>query len=157
MPSQYFIDFEAFQHADGTFHLKELCIMENLTNFLYYVFRPEQDWHTFDEDAKKTFVYQFRRLHRLHWEEGVTRYCPSCISHHITHKFPRWHDAVFMVLDNPNGPKIGYLKTQFPQLNIVHAYNATFKTLPDVESMCPYRDHGKHCSFIKCCQLRQLF
>ena len=102
-------------------------------------------------------LFQFRRLHHLHWEEGVTRYCASCISHHITHKFPRWHAATFMVLETATGVKLGFLKREFPQLNIVHAYNVTFSTLPEVVAMCLYRDHGKHCSFIKCCQMHKHF
>ena len=156
MPTIY-IDFEAFQHKDGTFQLKELCIMENPTSYLSYIFRPEHDWNEYDEESHKTFLYQFRLLHHLHWEEGVTRYCASCISHHITHKFPRWHAATFMVLDTATGAKLGFLKREFPQLNIVHAYNVTFSTLPEVVAMCPYRDHGKHCSFIKCCQMHKHF
>lgn len=157
MPT-YYIDFEAFQHGDGPFILKELCIMENQDNYLYYLFRPEENCADMSPELQQTFTYLTNHVHGLYWEEGITRYCNTCVAHRVTHAFPHWHEATFMVLDRPSGPKVTFLKNEFPQLNIVHAYNVTFNTLPDADEFwCPYRNHGKHCSFIKCCQLHKLF
>lgn len=154
-----YIDFEAFQHGNGSYELKELCIFQGPYSYMYFIFRPNTDWLLdYDDEARRTFAHLSRRLHRLHWEEGHARYCNSCVFHHITHRFTNWHNAVFIVLDRASGPKITFLRQEFPQLNIVHAYNLTFNTLPDSEGMtCPYRNHGKHCAFIKCCQLHKHF
>ena len=107
------------------------------------------------DDMRKQVHYASRRLHRLGWTEGSSRYCKECIMYHIKHKFPQWQSGTFYVMDAPNGRKLNFLKETFPLLNLVEYPGATFKSLPEPRyaNACPHRDHGKRCAFLKCQRL----
>jgi hypothetical protein len=153
----FFIDFEAFQHGDEEPQMKELCVIDadRPMEPLYFVFTPHMDWYCLSEEHRKTYNYQTRRVHRLHWLDGITRYCRECVLFHIAMKFPRWKHGMFYVLDKPVGPKVEFLNQEFPQLRVVNYNGLTFNTLPEpcIILSCPYKAHGKHCAFRKCLQL----
>jgi hypothetical protein len=157
MAHAYFIDFEAFQHGEEDPQFKELCIIDASRPMepLYYVFQPSMNWEELPSERQSTYNYNTRRIHHLHWLDGITRYCKKCIMHHVKMKFPNWSNGLFYVLDKVEGPKVKFLKQEFPQLNIVNYNGLTFKTLPtpSIHMDCPYRPHGKHCAFQKCLQL----
>ena len=153
----FFIDFEAFRQ-DGEFRIKELCVIEinQPGDPLYYAFRLDQDeWQALTIEEQKTNMYASRHLHRLHWLEGVSRYCKTCVMYHLARKFPRWNEGMFYVLDSVCGPKIKFLKKEFPHLRLANYNGLTFKTLPEppLNIACPFREHGIHCAFRKCHQL----
>jgi hypothetical protein len=157
MANAFFIDFEAFQHGEEDFHVKELCIIDANRPMepLYYVFQPDVEWEALSSDAQKTYNYETRRHHHLHWLDGITRYCKECIMHHVKSKFPNFKDGIFYVLDKPQGAKVKFLSQEFPLLRMVNYTGVTFKTLPEpcYTLECPYRQHGKHCAYRKCLQL----
>ena len=87
----YFIDFEAFQHGDGDFEVKELCMVDVDKPFgkhLYLLFRPSGEWYNLEHGAQCTYNYQTQHLRRLGWYEGVTPYCRYLVLHEITKYFP---------------------------------------------------------------------
>ena len=48
----YFIDFEAFQHGDGDFEVKELCMVavgKPFGKHLYLLFGPSGEWHNLEQ------------------------------------------------------------------------------------------------------------
>ena len=156
----FIMDFERFQQGkDGEMYIKELCIIDMYQPWdpLYYIFRFGEDaWQALPADAQKTFNYASRRLHRLHWTDGLSRYCKQCVLYHLHNKFPRWNEGIFYVLDKPNGAKIQVLTKEFPELRIVNYNGLTLKTLPEPRFpslTCPFREHGQHCAFRKCQQL----
>lgn len=157
MSHAFFVDFEAFQHGGQDPMMKELCIMNasQPMDLLYYVFKPNLDWQELSSEERTTHFYGTRRIHHLHWVDGSTRYCKNCVMHHVKTKFPKWQNAMFYVLDKVEGPKVKFLKKEFPELNLVNYNGLTFKTLPPaiISMDCPYRPHGKHCAFQKCLQL----
>ena len=102
----FFIDFEGFQQH-GEFVMKELCVIsvDHPENPLYYVFRLDRDeWQALTVEEQKTNMFASRHLHSLHWLEGVTRYCKTCVMFYLARKFPRWKDGVFYVLHSACGP-----------------------------------------------------
>lgn len=154
----FFLDFEGFKHGQDQMRIKELCVInaDQPWDPLYYVFRfEENEWNMLSADEQKTHNYASRRLHKLHWLDGICRYCKECIFYHLRQKFPRWNEGIFYVLDTANGPKVQFLTQEFPELRIVNYNGLTFKTLPEprFQMICPFRDHGKHCAFRKCQQL----
>lgn len=126
---------------------------------LYYVFQADVEWEKLSTDAQKTYNYETRRQHHLHWLDGITRYCKECIMHHVMSKFPNFEDGIFYVLDKPQGSKVKFLSQEYPLLRIANYTGVTFKTLPEpyITLACPYRPHGKHCAYRKCLQLHTHF
>ena len=153
----FFIDYEGFQCGLSSPIMKELTIIcvESPQNPLYFNFTSPCVWEALSEEQRRTYHYQTTRLHRIQWYEGYTRYCKECLWYHFNMAFPQWMFGIFYVMDRRNGLKINSLRREFPQLNIVPYTSATFRTLPDLTDhhKCPYRDHGKHCSYIKCLKL----
>jgi hypothetical protein len=151
----YFIDFEAFQYGrGGEYKIKELCILDagRPYNYLYYLFRQDMTWSAISPEEQRNYNYQTRCIHRLHWEEGHSVFCRECIMRHIMARF-ELEESRFYVMDSPKGAKIGYLRAQFPQLNFVAYGGVKFATLPKTSVQCPYRIHGEHCAYLKCCRL----
>ena len=151
----FFIDFEGFRRHDE-FVIKELCVIsvDRSEDSLYYAFRLDRDeWQALTVEEQKTNMFASQHLHQLHWLEGVTRYCQTCVMFHLDRKFPRWKDGMFYVLDSACGPKVRFLEKEFPQLRLVNYNGLTFKTLPETHAACPFREHGEHCAFRKCHQL----
>lgn len=152
-----FIDFEAFQHGDEDFQIKELCILEATTPLkpLYFLFKPPCEWNLLSSDQRRTYIYEERYIHGLSWGEGQTRYCASCVWHYIKKSFPLTTSAdhICYVLGKQ---KADFLRREFPQLNIVE-YNVTLKELPHapLHLTCQYRVHGEreHCAMLKCYRL----
>jgi hypothetical protein len=151
--SPFFIDFEAFQHGDGKFRIKELCIMdvEQPLTPLYFLFKAERKWNSLTSGEQQTYSYQQRYLHHLCWEEGRTRYCRKCVWHHIKMQFPECRNHIFYVMGKQ---KLEFLKEVFPSLNFCE-YNITFHQLPQIADniSCFYRYHGEHCACLKCYRL----
>ena len=156
MVGPYFIDFEAFQHGSGSFKIKELCVIDvdRPLSPLYFVFRESTRWSSLTVEQQQTFAYQTRELHGLHWEEGITRYCRSCIWSWIKETFPLCRNSIFYVMGKQ---KMEYLQKEFPQLNFCE-YNVTLNNLPSIAPniKCLYRDHEQtHCACLKCFRLLQ--
>jgi hypothetical protein len=151
--SPFFIDFEAFQHGNERYMIKELCILS--TNYanrpMYMLFRPSNQWHKLSMTHKQTYAYQTNHLHHIQWNEGFMRYCRKCIFSIINTSFPNCRSETFYVM---GAQKQQFLKREFPQLHFVN-YNVTFTQLPRLcgNSHCLYRNHGEHCAFLKCYQL----
>ena len=104
---------------------------------------------------KKTFKSETKHHHHLHWQEGETLFCKSCIMRHISNAFPSWDLGVFYVMEKQaGGPKVQLLKTIFPLLTIVN-YSVSFNSLPNISNInkCIYRSHGEHCAYLKCMRL----
>ena len=57
--SPYFIDFEAFQHGDEDFILKELVVLnvDRPLHPLYFLFKPMCQWNSLDPAKKVTYCY----------------------------------------------------------------------------------------------------
>jgi hypothetical protein len=159
----YFIDFEAYQHGNEEFHIKELCVMDsgNPLRYMMYVFLPQKTWDMVTDEEKTSYRYQHRRLHGLSWQEGYTRYCTNCLQRDILYWMSNaaatLEDSVFYVLGQQ---KANFLRQQFPQLFILDytsEFNIALKQLchapPHI--ICTYRNHGKrkHCAMLKCYRL----
>lgn len=149
----FFIDFEAFQHGEGSFKIKELCVLDADRPFspLYFLFKADKKWDALDDDIQTTFSYQMRHIHKLGWQEGTSRYCRHCVWDLIKDTFPGCRNGIFYVLGSQ---KLNYLKHAFPKLNVVE-YNTSFNSLPLLPPniSCIYREHGDHCACLKCYRL----
>ena len=149
----YFIDFEAFQYKDEAFVIKELCVLnvDRPLLPLYFMFGPVEPWHMLSTSARKQYRYQSKHIHGLEWSEGVSRYCRSCVLHHIKLAFPLCMAGIFYVMGKE---KTEFLTGEFPDLNFVE-YNITFNNLPLLPSnlVCYHREHGEHCAYRKCLRL----
>ena len=157
MTGPYFIEFEAFQHGEEEFKIKELCIMEFAHHLrpLHYVFRSEGVLDSLPLEKQTTYRYLSNNVHLLSWHEGVVRFCSKCVMHHIEMAFPDYQSGIFYTMESQvNGPKLRYLKKMFPKLNIVN-YNVTLNNLPFISPniSCIVRDHGNHCAYLKCLRL----
>lgn len=159
-----FIDFEAFQHGEEDFRIKELCILEASTPLkpLYFLFKPPCAWDLLSPDQRRTYRYEEKHIHGLCWGEGQTRYCANCVWHYIKKSFPlvsadAKEDHICYVLGQQ---KADFLRKEFPQLTIIE-YNVTLKELPHAPShiTCVYRVHGgrEHCAMLKCYRLLSLY
>lgn len=150
------MDFEAFQHGNSKFHIKELCVMnvDKPLVPLYYIFKPHKAWQLLDKAQQKTYSYQQNHLHRLYWEEGQTRYCRRCIQQHIKDVFPDWASSIFYVVGGEQ--KVSFLTDEFPDIPFVE-YNLSalnqLPSLPNNNVSCLYRTHGEHCALLKCLRL----
>ena len=123
------MDFEAFQHGQDGFILKELCIIdsEKPLDPLYYIFKPPVPWDQMSSEQQHTFTYEEQHLHHLKWAEGKTRYCCNCVLYHIERAFPLIYNHKCYVLGRQ---KMEFLQCEFPELDIVD-YSAadSFKDL----------------------------
>ena len=167
----FFLDFEAFQHGDEDYQIKELCVMDaaNPLRIMSYIFAPPSRWDLLTSEQKATYRFQKERLHRLSWHEGFMRYCNQCVQRDIS----IWvaaagayslNDSLFYTIGEQ---KAEFLNRQFPNLNIM-CYPVELKRLPPVSShmRCIYREHGRlrrradhhhhradekiHCAMLKC-------
>lgn len=156
MAPVYFIDFEAFQHGDEDFCIKEMCILsvEKPLKPLYMLFKPTKSWNDLSPLQQRTYVYQEHRLHHLSWNEGLRRYCNHCVFRDLEKEIPTCTLATFYVLGDQ---KTEFLRNQLPLLNIVQYDHVTsYKELPNAPShlTCLYRHHSKeHCAVLKCYRL----
>lgn len=158
-----FADFEAFQHGDERFQVKELCILDRDSpmNPLYFLFKPPRAWDLLSHDQRRTYIYEERNIHGLAWGEGETRYCASCIWHYIKQAYPLVAAGVDHVCYVLGTQKVNFLKEEFPELNVVEYNSMTLKELPHAPShlICKYRAHGRreHCAMLKCYRLLSHF
>ena len=147
----FFIDFEAFQHAEESFTVKELCILNASSPLkpLHYIYKPAVPWTLLASDRKRTYAYQEHALHRLSWSEGSEQYCKSCLMRDINELVACSTNPVFYAIGQQ---KLAFLQKELPELNIVE-YGQTFKNLPLAPShlTCCYRNHSReHCATLKC-------
>ena len=147
-----FIDFEAFQHGDEPFQIKELCFLSNQASLqpLHFIFKPEIPWEKLTNAQRKTYSYEESKIHGLMWREGMDRYCPGCILHRVKKYIPHITNAVCYVLGTQ---KSNFLRKEFPSLKIVNYPIDSFKDmLPTPTHLtCPYRPHSRdHCALLKC-------
>lgn len=152
----YFIDFEAFQHGDGPFKIKELCIIDadRVLSPIYFIFRAPKSWNSLSAEEQRTYSYETNQLHGLQWNEGATRYCRRCTWYWIKEAFPLCRNSIFYVMGQQ---KMQFLQQEFPELNFCE-YNVTLQTLPSIPPniRCLYRDHDQtHCACLKCYRLYQ--
>ena len=155
----FFIDFEAFQHGDEQFVIKEMCIIDyNLPlTPLYFIFKNKVRWSSLKRDRQKTYSYQTRNIHGLQWEEGQSRYCQKCIFYWIKEMFPHCEESLFYVLGDQ---KQRFLENEFPKLTFLNYDNVTLNTLPHIPSniTCLYRNHdANHCACLKCFRMYHHF
>ena len=152
----YFIDFEAFQHGDGDFEVKELCMVDVDKLFgkhLYLLVGPSGEWYNLEHGAQCTYNYQSQHLHRLGWYEDVTPYCRYLVLHEITKYFPMFSRAITYVM---GAQKMQFLKKEYGAVMNLAEYFTTKKTLPQLPSniKCSYRNHdGEHYACLKCYRL----
>ena len=155
-PPVVFIDFEAFQHGDESFIIKELCVLSVRQPMkpLHFVFKAPFPWSGLSLQKRHTYTYQERNLHHLQWIEGnEKRYCPKCVERRIRQVVAHQPEPLFYVLGDQ---KAEFLKKEFPSLNIV-TYPHTYKDLNThdlTHLICPFRDHSyEHCALLKCYRL----
>ena len=100
MSAVLFIDFEAFQHGDEDFKIKELCILDVTAPLkpLTFLFKPTKPWDALKSIQKRTYAYQEHNLHHLSWSEGNKSYCTSCLERHIKRAVPMYQSACCYVL-----------------------------------------------------------
>ena len=100
MATAIFIDFEAFQHGNEDFMIKELCILDENAPLkpLTFVFKPTKTWDILKSSQKRTYAYQEHQLHHLAWSEGSNSYCTSCLERNIKRAIPLYRDANCYVL-----------------------------------------------------------
>jgi len=149
----YIIDFEAFQHGDEQFKIKELCVLDVDRPLapLYVLYEADRSWDSLTSSEQKTYSYQRRHVHHLGWEEGDRRYCPVCLMHYIMVDFPQCRNSIFYVMGEQ---KLKFLQQQLPKLNFCE-YNIVFEQLPPIAHniSCFHRNHGEHCACLKCYRL----
>lgn len=152
MSSPCYIDFEAFQHGEESYKIKELCVLSS-TNLLFpihMIFRPHKKWDRLSMEQKQTYAYQTNHHHHILWNEGWMRYCRRCVFAIIEYCIPDCRRQTFYVM---GGQKLRFLQNEFPQLHFVEM-DVTFNHLPQLpHSMCHYRNHGDRCAFLKCYKL----
>ena len=161
MGSVLLIDFEAHQHGDEPFHVKELCVISASQPLkpLYYLFKSKQSWSSLSIQQKRTYCYQEHHLHHLAWNEGNERYCANCLFEDIIERFPlaTLPEAKCYVIGKQ---KADFLQEQLPQLNI-YEYANSFKDVPnDAPShlTCSYRNHSRdHCATLKCYRMYEQY
>jgi hypothetical protein len=151
-----FIDFEAFQHGNEDFMIKELCILDESAPLkpLTFVFKPTKPWDKLNGSQKRTYAYQEHKLHQLAWNEGSKSYCNSCVERNIKRAMPLYENANCYVVGKQ---KADFLRRELPMLNIIEfSFVDSYKDLPRAPAhlSCTYRYHGKeHCAVLKCYRL----
>lgn len=152
-----FADFEAFQHGDEPFIMKELCILSATHPLrpLYFLFKPTSAWNSLTASQQRTYAFEESHIHGLRWSEGSTYYCKDFVMN-IVEKTFLWtaNDHVCYVMGQQ---KADYLRDELPQMNIIDFnYVSSYKELPPPASYltCCYRQHSRHhCAMLKCYQL----
>ena len=152
----YFIDFEGFQHGNGRYKIKELCIVDvdRVLSPLFFIFRAPKSWNSLTTEQQRTYSYETNHIHGLQWEEGITRYCRRCTWYWIKEAFPHCRTSIFYVMGKQ---KMEFLQTEFPEINFCE-YNVTLNNLPSIPPniKCLYREHDQtHCACLKCYRLYQ--
>lgn len=158
----FFVEFEAYQHGTEDFQIKEIAVMDAAwpMRILQFVYLPPSDWKSLSNEQKKTYTYERRKLHHLHWHEGTLHFCAECLQREINRWFLTYYyyatdDVVFYTMGEQ---KVKYLQKILPGYNIVNyaaVHDVTIRTLPPVPDnlTCLYRNHGKHCAVLKCYKL----
>src|SRR5437868_8799489 len=69
------VDVECFYGKDGELVIKELAIVNPVTNQTQsYIFNSPYEWETIPEKFKGTNRWLTRNFHRMQWEEGHIPY-----------------------------------------------------------------------------------
>lgn len=154
----YFVDFEAFQHGDESFQVKELCIIDidRPLRPLYILYAPKISWAKLSHNQKMTYLYQTHNLHHLDYNEGYIDYSEGYTWQAIMKHFPmcRNHGAIFYIMGKQ---KMEFMKKSYPQLNWCE-YHVTLNNLPLLPRniSCLYRTHNyTHCACLKTYRLYQ--
>lgn len=152
----FFIDIEGFQHGQGKFKIKELCIVDADYPLepLYFLFKPNKPWQDLTDAQRTTYSYETRHLHHITWSEGRDPpFCRQCVWQGVKNHLRLYENAIFYVLGSQ---KLRVLQTHFPKLRLCE-YNATLKTLPNTPNHIGCvggRMHDKeHCACLKCYRL----
>jgi len=152
-----FIDFEAFVDNDGSYIIKELCIMSltDIFNPLYYLFFPTKSWRDFNYETNKTNKYLMTRHHKLQWYSGIELFCRECVMYAIETRY-NLKTTIFYIMGSEYGKKMETITKLFPNLRIV-GYNASYRDFKNVPSnITCFTNHGnKHCAYMKCLKLVQ--
>lgn len=159
MMNSAFIEFEAFVDNDGSYIIKELCILspDDMFNPIYYLFFPSQSWRDFNKETAKTNQYLQRRHHKLQWFSGYEKFCADCVMFKIKSSFDI-KTTIFYIMGAEYGKKIETIRKLFPSLRIigykVH-HNQLSNISPNIKCIS---DHAsKHCAYMKCMKLIQHF
>ena len=155
-----FIDFEAFQHGDEDFIIKELCVLDVRapTQPLYFLFKPPTQWCKLSREQRRTYSYQERHLHHISWNAGEQHYCPNCIQRYIKKKLPsataEQSSSSPPIFYTVGAQKAAFLAKEFSDLNISMYDCSSYKDLPHAPThiVCMnYRCHlVEHCALLKC-------
>ena len=153
----FFVDFEAFQHGEEDFHIKELCIIDADIPLdpCYFIFGPHKPWDRLTSEQKTTYSFQSRALHHLDYNEGLDVFCTGCVSRAIKKQFyPGYRNGIFYVMGEQ---KLRYMKDILPEFNWCE-YNLTVEQLPPLirNIGCLHRPHDvTHCACLKALKLYQ--
>jgi hypothetical protein len=150
----FFLDFEAFQHGEGRYQVKEMCMMDVDRPFakpLYLLFAPSREWYQLDEKEQRSYKYVSNHLHKLGWYEGDVHYGRFFVLHMIKKTFPEFNKGITYVM---GVQKMNFLMDEFPEMDFCE-YHVSMKLLPRLPHniTCPYRNHGDHCACLKCYRL----
>jgi len=148
----YFLDIECFQHGSEEMIIKELSVLDITRPFevLSMVFQSNKPWSSLSEEQKRTYSYQTRRLHHLHWKEGEQLYSRDNVAEQLATAFPLITERNVFVI---GCQKAVFLRKEFNMLNIVEFNCERIKDLIKVPDhiVCTYRNHGRdHCAVLKC-------
>lgn len=152
----YFVDFEAFQHGDEPYEVKELCIVDadQPFHFFYKLFGPQESWNGMSREQRRTYCYQTRHVHGIDYHEGYKNYCPYHLGKAIKDHFPGCVNEIFYIMGRQ---KLQFMKKEYPQFNWCE-YNATLNDMPSLPKniVCLHRTHDHtHCALLKACKLYQ--
>jgi len=146
--STYFIDYQGFYIGKQQI-IKELCIMNanDVFNPYHNVFLSDIEFENLVKEDIKTNQYLTNSFHKLTWQEGAVFFCPMCILK--TFKVDFDHSTFYSFKD-----KMPTIKRYFPAMRLIaYSKNLTQLRIPPENITCPWREHGKHCSYKQCLSL----
>jgi hypothetical protein len=143
-----FIEIEGYQVAHE-FFMKELIILDSQSTLepIYYIFKPLFPESNLTAVQYPCVQYATSHIHKLHWSEGITHYCVSCITKTIVEKFGL--NCTYYCMGEQKSEMLSKI---FPKLDIQpYSSSITFKELPPLSKhiRCLHRDHGEHCALRK--------
>ena len=164
-PSVYFIDFEAFQHGDEDFNVKELCIIyvAKPNKQLYYLYLPPCLWNSLTREQQRTYQYANRDIHKLSLDEGYVRFCTECLQRDMDRFLFTTSNRELSVFFVMGRQKTKFLQRMLPDYKFINYQDAfgvrSSRHLPEAPECvrCMHRVHGKHCAVLKCFRMYMHF
>jgi hypothetical protein len=132
----YYVDFQCHYKNDGSYCIKELCILQDTDEIKQFLFKPPHDYDELDVERKRSEFWNVKNKHGLSWNSGVDE--PVALTWLII-------DKKRVTIYCKGDQKKKTIQNQFEQASIINVENLGCPSFKELEKT--YNNCKEKCKF----------